>query len=144
MKYLPVAGRVLFTPLFLGAGFAHFAKEPIQHAAASGVPMADLLVPVSGVLALIGGFSILLGYKARWGAWAIVAFMLPVTFMMHPFWAFTDPMQHQIHQVMFMKNITITGAALLIAYFGAGPVSLDARKKARFEGEPEKLARSVV
>jgi putative oxidoreductase len=28
---------------------------------------------------------------------------------------------------MFMKNLSIMGGALLIAYFGAGPMSLDAR-----------------
>ena len=29
---------------------------------------------------------------------------------------------------MFMKNVTMLGAALLIAHFGSGPFSLDARR----------------
>jgi putative oxidoreductase len=29
---------------------------------------------------------------------------------------------------MFMKNLSMLGAAILIAYFGAGPLSLDSRK----------------
>jgi len=32
---------------------------------------------------------------------------------------------------MFMKNISMLGAALLIAHFGAGPLSLDERLGAR-------------
>lgn len=30
-------------------------------------------------------------------------------------------------QVMFMKNVAMLGGALLITYFGAGPISIDAR-----------------
>jgi putative oxidoreductase len=33
----------------------------------------------------------------------------------------------QMQSAMFLKNVSILGGALLIAYFGAGPVSLDAR-----------------
>jgi putative oxidoreductase len=29
---------------------------------------------------------------------------------------------------MFMKNVSMLGGALLIAYFGAGPFSFDARR----------------
>jgi putative oxidoreductase len=40
-------------------------------------------------------------------------------------------MMVQLEQAMFMKNVAIIGGALLIAYFGAGPISLDARRDAR-------------
>lgn len=46
--------------------------------------------------------------------------------MMHNFWATRDATTFQIEQVMFMKNLTMIGGALLISYFGAGPLSLDA------------------
>jgi len=62
------------------------------------------------------------------GAWLIVVFLVPVTFTMHAFWAVQDPMMHQFQMAMFMKNIALLGAALLITQFGAGPVSLDARR----------------
>jgi putative oxidoreductase len=77
------------------------------------------------VIALVGGLSILLGYKAKYGAWLIVLFLAPVSFMMHNFWTYTDPMQMQMQMVMFMKNMSMLGAALLIAHFGSGPLSLD-------------------
>jgi uncharacterized membrane protein YphA (DoxX/SURF4 family) len=32
-----------------------------------------------------------------------------------------------MQQAMFMKNLSMLGGALLIAHFGAGPLSLDAR-----------------
>ncbi|HEY0723164.1 MAG TPA: DoxX family protein, partial [Pyrinomonadaceae bacterium] len=97
-------------------------------AASQGVPLASVTVPLSGILALAGGLSILLGYRARLGAWLIALFLVPVTLMMHKFWAIADPMMQQIQMVLFMKNIAILGGALLISQFGAGPLSLDARR----------------
>jgi putative oxidoreductase len=49
--------------------------------------------------------------------------------MMHNFWTISDPMMRQMQMAMFMKNISMLGGALLIAYFGAGPLSVDARKQ---------------
>jgi putative oxidoreductase len=43
---------------------------------------------------------------------------------MHQFWAFQDPITAMIERIMFMKNLSLIGGALLIAYFGSGPLSL--------------------
>jgi putative oxidoreductase len=111
------------------SGLNHFASQSIAYAASKGVPMASIAVPLSGVIALAGGLSILLGYRAKIGGWLIVLFLVCVTPMMHQFWAVADPMTHQIQIAMFMKNLSMLGGALLISQFGAGPWSLDARRK---------------
>jgi putative oxidoreductase len=80
------------------------------------------------VLAIAGGLSILLGYRAKLGAWLIVLFLVPVSLMMHKFWMVPDPMMAQIQMILFMKNVSMLGGALLISQFGAGPFSLDARR----------------
>ena len=123
-----VLGRVLFALIFLMAGPNHFAKQSIGYAASQGVPLASVAVPLSGILALAGGLSILLGYRAKLGAWLIVLFLVLVTPMMHKFWGVTDPMMAQVQMIMFMKNLSMLGGALLITQFGAGPLSLDARR----------------
>jgi putative oxidoreductase len=46
--------------------------------------------------------------------------------MLHNFWAVADPMMAQMQQTMFLKNLSMLGGALLIAHFGAGPLSVDA------------------
>ena len=122
-----VLGRFLFALIFLMAGANHFNKQTIGYAASQGVPLAAIAVPLSGVLAIAGGLSILLGYRAKLGARLIVLFLIPVTLMMHKFWTVADPMMAQIQMIMFMKNISMLGGALLISQFGAGPFSLDAR-----------------
>ena len=123
-----VLGRLLFAVIFVMAGANHFNKQTIGYAASQGVPLASIAVPLSGVLAIVGGLSILLGYRAKLGAWLIVLFLIPVTLMMHKFWTVSDPMMAQIQMVMFMKNVSMLGGALLISHFGAGPFSLDARR----------------
>lgn len=123
-----VVGRLLFTSIFLMSGLNHFSKQTIGYAAAQGVPFASLAVPLSGIIALAGGLSILLGYRAKLGAWLIILFLVPVTLMMHNFWAVKDPMMAQMHMIMFMKNVSMIGGALLISQFGAGPLSLDSRR----------------
>jgi putative oxidoreductase len=128
--YLVPLGRFLYSAIFLMTIFGHFSAGYIGYAAQAGVPAPGLLVPLSGVIAILGGLSITLGYKAKIGAWLIVLFLVPVTLKMHAFWAVPDPMMHGIQLALFWKNVSMLGAALLITHFGAGPVSLDARRSA--------------
>ncbi|MCX6354988.1 MAG: DoxX family protein [Candidatus Aureabacteria bacterium] len=126
MKFLVPLGRILYAFLFLMAVPGHFSESTIGYAAGKGVPMAEILVPLSGIMALLGGLSIILGYKARLGAWLLVVFLVPVTLMMHKFWGLPDATAAHMQQIMFMKNASMLGAALLIAHFGSGPWSVDA------------------
>lgn len=128
LHYLVPLGRAFFAAIFILAAWNHFSEPAIDFAASQGVPLAWLLVPISGLIALAGGLSVLLGYYARTGAGLLVLFLVPVTLALHKFWGIQDPMAAQIQIAMFMKNLTILGGALLIAYFGAGPISLDARR----------------
>jgi putative oxidoreductase len=125
MRYLYPVGRTLFALIFITAAPRHFTHEAVQHATDLGVPMASVLVPMSGVMALLGGLSVAAGYKARWGAWLLVGFLVPVTLMMHGYWKLHDPAAIRVQQAMFAKNVSMLGAALLLTQFGAGEVSLD-------------------
>jgi putative oxidoreductase len=126
MRYVALAGRQLFSILFIVASASHFSQDTIEAAGRHGVPLAGLLVPLSGVIALMGGLSVLVGFQTRLGAWLLVIFLVPVTLLMHNFWSAADPAAFQLEEAMFMKNITMLGGALLISYFGAGPLSFDA------------------
>jgi putative oxidoreductase len=126
MKYTVLLGRILYSLIFIMAIASHFSSGIVNYAEAKGVPMANILVPLSGVIAIIGGVSIALGYKARAGAWLLVVFLIPVTFYMHAFWKETDATQMHMQMANFMKNVGLLGGALLISYFGSGPASLDA------------------
>lgn len=125
MKYLVLIGRILFSMIFILSGFKHFGSDMIQYGAIQGVPYPNAVVPLSGLICLIGGLAILIGYKARVGAWLIIIFLIPVTIMMHNFWELADSKEIMIQQIMFLKNVSMLGGAFMIAYFGSGPLSID-------------------
>jgi putative oxidoreductase len=124
-------GRILFSFVFLFFCMDHFNGKDLAYATAAHVPAAKFMVPLAGVLILLGGLSVLFGYKAKLGAWLIVLFLIPVTLMMHQFWAAPDPAMHAAQLQNFLRNTSMLGAALLITQFGAGPWSLDALAAAK-------------
>jgi putative oxidoreductase len=126
-KYILLLGRVLFSLIFILKSFDHFSGKMIDHGANMGIPLPILIVPLAGLISLLGGLSILLGYKGKIGAWALVIFLLPTAIAMHPFWKSADAFEMMMQHYCFWKNISMLGAALMITYFGTGPYSLDKR-----------------
>ena len=136
LRWAVPLGRLLFAAIFLVAAPNHFSQNTIGYAAAQGVPAANILVPLSGLLALAGGLSILLGLRARFGALLLIVFLVPVTLMMHRFWAVADPQMAMMQLGMFLKNVSMLGGALAFLYFGAGPYSFDELRRRRAAGMP--------
>ncbi len=127
MKYVPLIGRILLSLIFVMSGFNHIFNwsEMSQYAAMKGVPMPNVAVIITGIMILLGGLSVALGYKSKIGALLLVIFLIPTTLMMHNFWAIEDAMQSKIEMTMFLKNLGLMGGALLVYYFGSGPYRLE-------------------
>ena len=128
-RYLVPVGRAAFAGAFVAFAPADFTPAGVAWATQQGVPLPQVLVPLAGVISLAGGLSVVLGYRARLGAWLLMLFLVPVTGMMHNFWAVKDPMMQQMQAGFFVANLSRMGGALLIAHFGAGPFSFDARNE---------------
>lgn len=129
MQYVVLIGRILYSVMFLVYGVNHFTSTAINYAESQQVPMAAVLVPISGIIAIVGGLSIALGYKAKAGAWLLVLFLIPVTFVMHNFWTIMDPTMRGIQMSMFLKNVSLLGVALYLTHYGAGPMQLENKLK---------------
>ena len=127
MKFIPLIGRILFSMIFISSGLSHFFKlnEMTMYTASMGVPLPTLATLLTGFMLLLGGLSILLGYKVKIGALLLVAFLIPTSFFAHAFWGIEDAMQAQMQMIMFMKNFAMAGSALMIYYFGTGPLSIE-------------------
>ena len=125
MRAIVPIGRALFALIFITSIFSHFSSAAIDGAAAHGVPLATLAVPLAGLLAFVGGVSVLLGYRARFGAFLLLLFLVPVTLVMHDFWNVSDPAMAMMQKANFLKNVSLMGGCLLLMYYGPGPVSLD-------------------
>lgn len=86
-----------------------------------GLPLAGLLLIGNIIFQLVGGISLVLGYKVRWGAIILILFLIPTTLVFHNFLANPDEL------TAFLKNLALIGGLLMVYYAGAGAVSLDAR-----------------
>lgn len=83
----------------------------------------DLLLFGAIALLVLGGFMILSGYRASLGAFMLLLYWVPVTFIVHSFW--NDPPDvERIQAILFMKNIAITGGLLMVWVNGAGRYSI--------------------
>ena len=129
MQYIFLVGRILFSLIFLIKPLEHFSNLAVLRGAEMGVPAPHFWVPLWGVIAFLGGLSLLLGFKAKIGAWLLVLFLIPTTLYMHPFWGADDSFASMMHGYCFWKNISLLGTALMIAYMGSGPCSLETAKK---------------
>lgn len=83
-----------------------------EYATSRGVPHARVMVICTGILILLGGLGIVLGFWVRFAILLLLIFLIPVTFKMHSFWNDLDPMQRMSNQVNFNKNIALIGASL--------------------------------
>lgn len=125
-------GRILFSLVFIASGvMAHFVqgKETAEYARAYNAPAPETMVPLAGVMIVLGGLSVMFGLWADVGAILLVLFLVPTTFIMHAFWKEQDPQAEQMQMAMFMKNTALTGGALIVlflydAYGDDAPVSL--------------------
>ncbi len=119
MDVVFLIGRILFGLLFVSSALmAHLIgyRRGVQYARMYKVPLAELGVPLTGVIALAGGVMVILGLWGDLGALLIAAFLLLITPLMHAFWKETDDMQKQIQMANFNKNFALFGAALAIFY----------------------------
>jgi putative oxidoreductase len=119
MDVVFLVGRILFALIFIISGATiHLlqGRQGIQYAKMYGVPMAEIGVPLTGVMAVVGGASVAVGLWGDLGALLIAAFLLLITPLMHAFWRETEPMQKQAQLTNFMKNTALLGGALVLFY----------------------------
>jgi putative oxidoreductase len=112
-------GRIVFALVFLFSGATvHLiqARQGIEYARVYRVPAPEVLVPLSGVMAVVGALFVILGIWADLGALLLIAFLLPVAFFMHAFWRETDEQMKANQMAHFMKNMALAGGALILFY----------------------------
>jgi putative oxidoreductase len=128
--YGPLAGRILLALLFVVSGFGKLTEfgGTVGYIASKGMPLPQLAAAGAIAVELIGGCLLVVGWQTRWAATAIFLFLIPTTLIFHPFWAVMAG--KQMETIQFMKNLCIMGGMLYVMAFGAGPLSLDNRKRA--------------
>lgn len=116
MKAPFLIGRMLFGGFFVYNGIHHLMerKNMAAYTASKGVPKPELAVTATAVPLIVGGTSMLLGLKPKWGAVAILGFLAGVSPIMHDFWRNENPNERMNNMASFMKNLALAGGALAL------------------------------
>ena len=116
MDLIIVIGRILFGGFFLTSGINHFTKLEAMtgYAKYKKLPAAKLGVLISGLMLVIGGITIILGYYADLGALLLAIFLVLAAVIFHNFWKETDATAKQNESIGFFKDLSLAGAALII------------------------------
>jgi putative oxidoreductase len=121
-KGTELGGRILLAALFLLSGLGKVGNYAATADYMSSVGVPKALLPLVIATEVAGALSIILGWKTRITASLLAGFTLLTAFVFHN--NFAD----QIQMLMFLKNVSIAGAFLLLVANGAGLLSLDRRR----------------
>jgi putative oxidoreductase len=125
---LVIAGRILLALIFVTSGFSKLTgiQAATGYIASVGLPMPAALAVGAGLLELLGGIALVVGFKARWAALALGVFTLLAGVLLHAYWSAPADQQF-VQQLMFVKNLAIAGGLFMVSGLGAGPASFDGR-----------------
>ena len=124
-----LAGRILLALIFITSGFGKITgfEGTAGYIASKGLPLASVVTVLAILVELGGGLAVVFGFMTRWAALALALFSLVAGFIFHAYWGVpADQVMGQ--QINFWKNISIAGGFLVLAAFGAGGISIDAKR----------------
>lgn len=127
---LALIGRILLALMFVMAGPGKLMNPAgtAGYMAQAGLPGNTALAAAVGLLELVAGLAIVIGFQARWAGLVLALFTLVASCFFHNYWALPAD-QQMMQQLLFMKNIAAAGGLLLLAAMGPGAWSLDARRR---------------
>lgn len=125
-RFGPLIGRILIALIFAMSGFGKISgfEGTVGYIASKGLPLPQLAAIGAIIVELGGGILLILGWKARWAAAAMLLFTAAAAFLFHNFWA-VPPEQAQNQMIHFMKNISMMGGLLFVMIHGSGALSVD-------------------
>jgi len=126
-----LVGRILLGLIFVLSGFAKISgfDGTAGYIASKGLPLPQLVAALTIAVELGGGLALMAGLYTRQAVVALAGFTLLAGVIFHNFWAVPQAEQ-MAQQINFMKNLAIAGGMLVVAAFGPGRLSLDARRRA--------------
>ena len=129
-QYGPLAGRILISLIFVVSAFGKITAIDATAAAMAGkgMPLAHVLAWAAIAIELVGSALLIVGWHTRWAALALIVFLVPATLYFHDYWSY-PPEQVRNQRNHFMKNVTILGGLIFVMGMGAGPLSVDARRR---------------
>ena len=143
LRPLPLLGRILIALVFVFAGISKIGNPAgtVGIMARHGIPLPNLLVYGAIVVELVSGLMLIAGLYARLVAAVLFLYTLLLAMIFHPYWAVPSA-QAALQQAIFFEHLSMMGGMLVVAAFGAGPLSLDAWRRRGIEERDVGLAHS--
>lgn len=125
---MALVGRILLAVMFIISGWGKIGgfDGTVGYIGSVGLPMPQVLAIATIILELVAGVLLVIGWKTRWAAWALALFTLLAGVLFHNYWTLPADKQ-MMQQIMFLKNLSITGGLLMLAVAGPGAWSVDRR-----------------
>lgn len=134
---LVLAGRLLLAYLFISSGLPKLV-DPSGTAGmieGAGLPAATALAYLAGLFELVTGLAILVGFQTKIAALLLAGFSIFTALVFHsgtiavPGWPDAAlGYLNVLNGIIFVKNFALAGGFLVLAAFGAGAWSVDARR----------------
>ena len=132
---LSVLARLMIAAIFLMSAVGN--KIPnfngvVEAMTQQGVPQPKILLGGAIAFLILGSLSIVLGYRARLGAFLLLVFLGAATYYFHDFWTVPaeDADRKRDEMIDFMKNLSLMGTMVFLIANGSGPWSLSGRPAA--------------
>jgi len=113
--------RILLSILFIPAGFGKLTAiaGTAGYFASKGLPLPTVTAVIVGLIELLGGLAVLVGFKTSYAAILLGLFTIGAAFVGHfsPF-----------EGTQFFKNLAIAGGFFVLAQYGAGALSIDGKR----------------
>ncbi|RLA12189.1 MAG: hypothetical protein DRQ59_08150 [Gammaproteobacteria bacterium] len=107
-------GRSMIAIIFIMAGFSKIGGYAGTQGYMESVGVPGMLLPAVIALELLGGIAVLLGYQTKIAAFLLGGFTFLAAIIFH------SDFGQQMEMILFMKNIAISGAFLLLFVHGPG------------------------
>lgn len=125
--FFDLLGRILLSFIFFFEAYDYFAYEKLNKEAMMIYGLTwnqDFFLYGAILLLFIGALMILLGYRMRLGVILLLIYWVPMTFVVHDFWAETEAAAFRLQSILFMKNLAITGGLLITSSHASGKYRL--------------------
>jgi len=125
--WLHLVGRILLSLFLITFGLMHlFSPRIAEYFGSKKIPGPRVVAWAMGVMVLVGGVFLLLGWHRFIGAGLVFLALFPAGWALHPFWKESDPAKRLTEMAHFFKILALSGAALFMAFYSdtVWPMSL--------------------
>lgn len=116
MDILLLVGRILYGCYFviLGGSYIKSSARLSRREGLRSLPYPRILVYVCALLAILGGIGIIIGSHMNLALAAIILMLVFTSLRLHDYWNADTPEAIAIEMSLFLKNIALLGAALMM------------------------------